>query len=267
MKGTKELKVGIFLLTGVLIVMGALGLFGSDWMLINRPIIYQARFKQVDGLISGAKVVASGLTVGTVKESYLDSNENNTIVVRFTVNRDVQHLITTSTSAEIMTQGMLGDKFLSLTPGHGHDPVILPEGFVQTDLSESKLTLLDRGQNLMTSLDVLAKHADSFLIALDKGNRTQKLLDNLETVSANLAILTQNLALKSQDLNIKKTIDSSNQILEKINSGTGTLSLLLNDPLLYDQIKDLFGGVNRNRIMRNIIRDTINSKAQENKSP
>ena len=48
-----------------------------------------------------------------------------------------------------------------------------------------------------------------------------------------------------------------NSILEKIDQGQGTVGAMINDPGLYDDAKALVGQVNRNRIMRNLIRQTI----------
>ena len=44
-----------------------------------------------------------------------------------------------------------------------------------------------------------------------------------------------------------------NSILDKIDRGDGTLGLLLNDPTLYEELKVLVGGANRNTIVRSLI--------------
>lgn len=45
-----------------------------------------------------------------------------------------------------------------------------------------------------------------------------------------------------------------NSILEKIDRGEGTLGLLLNDPTLYEEVKQLVGGANRSTVVRSLIR-------------
>ena len=44
------------------------------------------------------------------------------------------------------------------------------------------------------------------------------------------------------------------RILEKIDSGEGTLGLLLNDPTLYEDVKELVGGAQRSLVVRSLIR-------------
>lgn len=45
-----------------------------------------------------------------------------------------------------------------------------------------------------------------------------------------------------------------NSILEKIDRGEGTLGLLLNDPTLYEEVKQLVGGANRSTVVRSLIK-------------
>ena len=44
-----------------------------------------------------------------------------------------------------------------------------------------------------------------------------------------------------------------NSILEKVDRGEGTLGLLLNDPTLYEEVKQLVGGANRSTVVRSLI--------------
>jgi phospholipid/cholesterol/gamma-HCH transport system substrate-binding protein len=44
-----------------------------------------------------------------------------------------------------------------------------------------------------------------------------------------------------------------NSILEKIDRGDGTMGLLINDPTLYEEVKQLVGGANRSTIVRSLI--------------
>jgi phospholipid/cholesterol/gamma-HCH transport system substrate-binding protein len=59
------------------------------------------------------------------------------------------------------------------------------------------------------------------------------------------------------DLKLKKIVKNLESITEKINTGNGTLGALVNDPGLYDNVKALVGQTNRNRILRNLVRQTL----------
>jgi phospholipid/cholesterol/gamma-HCH transport system substrate-binding protein len=74
----------------------------------------RARFDRVDGLDRGADVRISGIKVGSVVDERLDP-ETYRAEIRFTV-RDNVHLPTDS-SAAVVSNGLLGSKYLSLVPG------------------------------------------------------------------------------------------------------------------------------------------------------
>jgi phospholipid/cholesterol/gamma-HCH transport system substrate-binding protein len=74
----------------------------------------RASFDRVDGLDRGADVRISGIKVGSVVDERLDP-ETFRAEVRFTV-RDNVHL-PSDTSAAVVSNGLLGSKYLALTPG------------------------------------------------------------------------------------------------------------------------------------------------------
>jgi len=92
-----------------------------------------------------------------------------------------------------------------------------------------------------------------------------------------MASTAKNLAGVSDKLNrdeLRSAMRNLNSILEKINNGSGTLGALVNDPGLYDDVKLFVGGANRNRVVRNLVRETIKksdeaeaAEAQKPKSP
>jgi phospholipid/cholesterol/gamma-HCH transport system substrate-binding protein len=67
-------------------------------------------------------------------------------------------------------------------------------------------------------------------------------------------------------MKLKASTEQLHSILEKVNNGTGTLGALVNDPGLYYDARALLGGANRNRIVRNLVRQTIKD-AEEDIAP
>ena len=73
-----------------------------------------ARFDRVDGLAIGSDVRVSGIKVGTVVDQKIDP-ASYLAVVRFNI--DGRVTIPADSSAEIIGDGLLGSKYLSLVPG------------------------------------------------------------------------------------------------------------------------------------------------------
>lgn len=74
----------------------------------------QARFDRIDGLSVGNDVRVSGLQVGNIVEQTIDP-QTYEAVVTFTVRDDIQ--LPADSSAEIISDGLLGGKYLALVPG------------------------------------------------------------------------------------------------------------------------------------------------------
>ena len=73
-----------------------------------------ARFDKVDGLERGSDVRISGIKIGTVLDQTLDP-ETYRAEVRFSLREDVR--LPADTSAAVVSNGLLGGKYLALVPG------------------------------------------------------------------------------------------------------------------------------------------------------
>ncbi|HEX8749652.1 MAG TPA: outer membrane lipid asymmetry maintenance protein MlaD [Nitrospira sp.] len=119
MEKTKlELIVGVFVLIGIVclgylsIKLGKLELIGGD--------VYEvvAQFNTASGLKSGSAIEIAGVEVGRVRGITL---KDDRAAVVLAVNNTVK--LYTDTIASIKTRGIIGEKFLALSPGGGGDPL------------------------------------------------------------------------------------------------------------------------------------------------
>ncbi len=83
-----------------------------------------AKFDRVDGLNIGSDVRLSGIKVGTVVSQDLD-HETFLAVVRMNIESEVR--LPKDSSAQIVTDGLLGGKFMAIVPG-GDPDYIEPGG-------------------------------------------------------------------------------------------------------------------------------------------
>lgn len=131
-KTSLELGVGIFVLIGILCVgyltirLGKMELLGNEHYYLN------ARFLSVEGLKKGAQVVIAGVEVGQVDHIALDAEEQ-VAIVRMRIRKDVT--LTDDVIASVKTSGLIGDKYIKLSPG-GSDQV-LKEGEMITETESS----------------------------------------------------------------------------------------------------------------------------------
>jgi phospholipid/cholesterol/gamma-HCH transport system substrate-binding protein len=117
-KAKLELIVGVFVLVGLAclaylsIKLGKLEVIGGD--------VYEveAQFDTASGLKSGASVEIAGVEVGRVRDIGLKDDRAAVFLV---VNNGVK--LYSDTIASIKTRGIIGEKFLALSPGGGGDPL------------------------------------------------------------------------------------------------------------------------------------------------
>ncbi len=83
----------------------------------------KAKFDRIDGIKVGGDVRLSGIKVGTVVEEILDPNTYFAVV---TLSIDSSIKLPTDTTAACTSSGLLGDKYLNLSPGA--DDTMIPAG-------------------------------------------------------------------------------------------------------------------------------------------
>jgi phospholipid/cholesterol/gamma-HCH transport system substrate-binding protein len=63
--------------------------------------------------------------------------------------------------------------------------------------------------------------------------------------------------------NLDEMSANLNEISEKIKRGQGTLGGLITDPTIYNEIRSLFGKVNRNSLFKTVVRTTLEENEKE----
>jgi phospholipid/cholesterol/gamma-HCH transport system substrate-binding protein len=94
-----------------------------------------AEFSRIDGIRLGSDVRISGIKIGSVSAQELDP-KSYLAVIRMTIDPAVK--LPDDTVAEIISAGLLGDKYLSLVPG-GSDKDIPPGGKIKYTQSSVSL--------------------------------------------------------------------------------------------------------------------------------
>ena len=111
-----EISVGLFMMAGIACLvylsvrLGSVDLFGSDTYMVS------AKFGSIEGLEVAASVEIAGVPVGKVKKITLEENE---ALVEMEIKKGTR--ISDDTIASIRTKGIIGDKFIKLSPGGSED--------------------------------------------------------------------------------------------------------------------------------------------------
>ena len=121
-KSSIETSVGIFVLIGIVCVGYLTIKLGKMEWIGNNNYILEARFQSISGLKSGAEVEIAGVQIGKVDSIYLDQ-EKGAAIVKMKIQNGI--ILTDDVIASIKTSGIIGDKYIKLSPG-GSDQVLKP---------------------------------------------------------------------------------------------------------------------------------------------
>ena len=111
-----EISVGGFVLAGIIaLVFLAVQVSGVDRGRTQNSYDVIARFDDVAGLRARAKVSMAGVTIGRVREIDVDMTWGDAIVTLEILGEPGN--LTTDTSAKILTEGILGARYIGLSPG------------------------------------------------------------------------------------------------------------------------------------------------------
>ena len=125
-KSSIELWVGVFVLIGIVCIgylatqLGELGWFEEGYYPLH------ARFQSVSGLKQGTQVEMAGVEIGHVDDIKLDP-EKLIAVVTLKIRKGIK--LTDDVIASVKTSGLIGDKYIKLSPG-GSDVELAPGEYI-----------------------------------------------------------------------------------------------------------------------------------------
>jgi len=250
-----EVKVGVFLLIGVLVLI-YMSLRVSKLERIQGER-YFALFPTVSGLIKGAPVEVAGVVVGRVEKIEL---EGKMAKVRFVLSRGV--VLFKDAKATLRTHGALGDKFIEIDPGTSDKEPLKPgevilSTYVTPDIDQLLLSIQKTAQGFADMGEALRdlmgeeetrEAVKELVVNLRDSSREFKgfLTDNrvrLDTTISNLESFSQGLnpllekAYSGLD-QMQSTLISLEEVSKNIKEGKGTLGKLITDETLYNDLKE-----------------------------
>lgn len=245
----RNIRIGILIVSGGLILLLALFAIGNRTFLFSSVVEVRSEFSRVAGLQAGASVQYQGVNVGRVSSVTLPARPGAKIMVEMAISDKASHLIRKNTQAQIKSDGLVGEQIIVLVSPPGEsEPVenddILPgvdpfDLFEITDRALASVQNFERAANSFEDImrDVqrgegtlgrIIYDSTLYVSLVETTDETRRIMGNLATSAEATAEILVDLASQAT-----AGIES---ILTKIDSGDGTLSLMLNDPRFYNQL-------------------------------
>lgn len=253
---TTQVKVGAFLLAGIMIFVGSVFLLGSNKALFQDVIEIKSYFDSVQGLNVGGVVSLSGIKVGNVDRIIFDEKKNMVEVVS-RIDSEFKVKIKKDSHVEIRTQGALGDKFLYIIPGSTEAQHIENQDELKADFGNDILSILSkRGSESEKLFDAITDF-QKLMRSLTEHNKIQSLLNKFDGTAGQLQEISTNLNSTIKKGALDRTLTKLEKIVDKIDHGEGSLGALINDRSLHDRLKNLLGAGQKNQQVKQILKSSV----------
>ncbi|MEP6806419.1 MAG: MlaD family protein [Flavobacterium sp.] len=184
-------KLGMFVTIGLLLFVMAIYFIGKQKNLFGSTFNITSQFKTVSGLEVGNNVRFSGINIGTVEEIQLINDSS--VVVRMVIKDEVREFIKTDARASIGSDGLMGDKVLTISPGVKSTKVVENGGAIA---SVNGIEMQDLMKSVKKSVDNAAVITDELAIfshSMNNGNgalarlvRDDKMASSVSNTLSNL---------------------------------------------------------------------------------
>jgi phospholipid/cholesterol/gamma-HCH transport system substrate-binding protein len=216
---------------GLVIIASLIVLFFATYQVGRLFDVFASRYTLImlvensAGLMAGAPVTLAGQRVGQVSQvEFIPVRERAggaNIRIALGVNREVQDQIRADSWASLRTQGLLGDRFIDITPG------------------SSGARILEAGDTIR------AEPALDIEVVLETAARTldgvQAMAEDLQTTTARLARGEGTAgALLTDDRLYERMTEASGELavlMNTLNRADGTISRLIHDPAMYERME------------------------------
>ena len=252
---SQQIKVGLFLIVGTVLTIVSIFLMGSNKSFFQKTIILYSFFDSAQGLNKGGVVSFAGVKAGNIENIDFDV-EKSLVKVSFIVQEEFITKIKSDSLIEIRTQGALGDKYLYITPGKGPE-LVKDQSEMKSDYGNDFLSIISkRGSESEKIFDAITD-LQKLLQSLNAQNKIPNLINKLDSAAGNLSDASVDIKKAIGQQRLEKTMKRLENVIEKIDTGQGTLGALINDRSLHDRLKNILGAGQQQQQVKSILKTSL----------
>ncbi len=225
-----NLKVGLTVFIGLVIFFLFIFLVGTGGNYFASSYELKLFVQDVQGLAEGNLVSLGGIKIGTVKKlDFKTKNDVPGINIHLEILSKYKNQITKSSTAEIKTIGLLGDKFVDIKLGKPNETPLNEGDYIKFHKS---LTINEISKELEPALN-------DFVVVM----KNLRIIS--DSVSQGKGSLSQLLTDNTLSNDIKNVIHGLNSFIGSINSKKGTLGKLAYSDSIYNELASLTKNFNK----------------------
>ena len=223
-KAINNVKLGVFVLAGLLIMIFSLYMIGKDTNMFGSNYTLKVRFDNVHGLTSGNNVRYSGIQVGTVKRVKILSD--TLIEVSMLIDTKMKRYIHKNDIVSMSTDGLMGNRILNITPAKDGSPLAENGDMLVTKKSVSTDDMLETLDKTNKNIRDISQELKMTILKINNSSALWKLLSE-ETLPDNLR--ASSVSIRKAAANADGMVQDLHTIVNDIRAGKGSLGSILTD--------------------------------------
>ncbi|PSL28873.1 MlaD family protein [Chitinophaga ginsengisoli] len=166
-KRQQKIKVGIFATVTLGLLLVGIFLIGRNRSLFQRTFVLYGTFKNVGGLQAGNNVRFVGIDVGTVES--IDILSDTTARVALRIKEKVKPFIKRGAIAGISTDGLMGDKLITISSGTENGTPVKDKDTIRTVDPMNYDRVLDRLSGVAENAEVITEQLAGIATQINQG--------------------------------------------------------------------------------------------------
>ncbi len=223
-KATNKIKLGIFVLSGTILLIVTLYLIGTKQNLFNKTFSVYVKFDNVGGLIAGNNVRFAGIAIGTVKE--VNIINDTTVLVQMVIRQDAMRYIRKGSLAEIGSDGLMGNRLINISTPESITAYVEPEDTISSRASvetdQMMRTLSTTNENVLVITSDLRKITRK----IHDSNPVWELLSD-SMAADNIRRTLRNI--ENASMNTGRLTNDAESLMNEIKNGEGMAGKILSD--------------------------------------
>ncbi|TMI62782.1 MAG: MCE family protein [Bacteroidetes bacterium] len=222
-------KLGVFVVVGLVLFVATIYFVGKQKNIFGNTFHISATFKTVSGLKVGNNVRFSGINIGNVSDVELLTDTS--VMVDLVIRKKYQEFIKKDAKASIGSDGLMGDKVLTISPGTvGNSPVkngdiILTKNAIEMeDVMLSAKTSVDNAGIITDQLAQFTTKMNNGNGALSKLISDEKFSNSLQSTLVNLQTASNEFAMFTAKINNSGLTESLDTTMVNIKGATKGLN-------------------------------------------
>lgn len=181
---SQKVKTGIFVTLGIGILIAAVFVIGNQKNMFDDTFTLKANFKNVSGLQVGNIVRFAGINVGTVSDITIAND--TTVQVSLSVQSRVRKFIKQDASANIGSDGLMGDKIIQVSSGSAGQPEVSDNSLIAGKNPLSMDEVMVKINGIATNAEVLTSNLAGIVSKVNNGQGSLGRLINNDQLARNL---------------------------------------------------------------------------------